>query len=111
MGGRSRGGRAMSRRHRGSGKNAACTFNGHALFMEQEAYLPQYLHIAFGIEPLPFWSAHGLKTGKFSFPEAEHAGLKIQFSGGFTYAVHPSGLRLLSVHIPVLGLRAEEMAL
>ena len=79
--------------------------------MEQEAYLPQYLHVAFGVEPLPLRSTHRLKPGKFPFPETEYASLKIQFSGGFAYAVHPSGLRLLSVHIPVLGLRAEEMAL
>ena len=79
--------------------------------MEKGTYLSQQLHIAFGIEPLPFRSTHWLEPGKLSFPETKDTGLKVQFSGGFTDTVHPSRLGLFSVHVPVLGLRAEEMAL
>ena len=102
---------SRSDRRRNPGKDSAGAFYGHALFVEQRADLPQYLHIPFGIKSLALGGADRLKLRKFSFPEAKHAGLKRQFSGGFTDAVHTPGLRFFSVHISVLGLRAEEMAL
>jgi hypothetical protein len=94
-----------------SGKDTACPLDGHALLVEKGADLPQYLHIPFGIEPLALGRADRLEAREFPLPEAQHTGRKVQLSGGFTNAVHSPGLGLFPVHILVLGLRAEEMAL